>query len=283
MSEQFPEIVFWFLLLFSLLCHFIFCYKSPYGHILYFDYGFAIVAVSGFILGVVCYYVTFPIGKNIDMCASPVGYCSTISCISGNIYYQGYVFMFVIFCFNASIGFRALSEVADNYPVKTEPGSKGSKEGEVVKYRKQKKVKKHPLFFQACEWNHNVRVILRIGLLLTTFTGIMPTVAYDNSSLSPLAVAIANGHVVGIVVGSGLILLSLTANTGRRIINEAKSCREIDEDTKLEEYHLQSDVTHPKNYQSKIVTRIEYIIDLILVIITVTMIVCFFFGILKCS
>ena len=45
-----------------------------------------------------------------DDCSGPVGYCPSISCISGNIYFEGYVFMFVVFMTFAYLNVRFITD-----------------------------------------------------------------------------------------------------------------------------------------------------------------------------
>jgi hypothetical protein len=74
-----------------------------------------VITVAGTCIGVICLFMMskedeqgggFFDSSDADKkysCQTPLGYCSTISCIAANIWYSGYVFMFVSITMNAGM------------------------------------------------------------------------------------------------------------------------------------------------------------------------------------
>jgi hypothetical protein len=92
--------------------------------------------------------------------------------------------------------------------------------------------------------------LLKIGIIMTTFTGILPALAYDNPDENRLPVILNVLHIAGLGIGIIIILVTLTV----RII-----CR------------LSSDLCGKKKlpdvkFDYVLFNRIEYILDIIILI-----------------
>jgi len=244
---SFPASAFWFLYAFLIAAHLFLWLHCSQGFKFYFRYGFAIIAVANFLLGIVIFFLTFPTGTNTDLCYAAVGYCSTMSCIAGNIYYQGYVFMFVIFCFNASIGLQALAAGGDTIDYRLCPNCKALLKSFCVNL-----------------WRNILITILRAGLLFTTFTGILPTIAYDDASYSMLLETISNLHLIGVGLGCGLVLFGLTVRTIWRIYCDIRSCCHGGNQSEKEEQ------------QQPWLGRLEIVLDIVLLVICLAMIATYY-------
>jgi len=216
-----------------------------------------------------------------DPCGNAIGYCGTISCIAGNIYYQGYVFMSVVLSINAYICLRSLSlstEIEDiEKEIEHPPGNEDYKDllhvEEPVKAHQEigyiydadtKEIcsclSKRPIDVISPYLDGNIilRSFIRFGVILTTFTGILPDVAYDDPQATPLAVLSDNLHLFGIVSGIAIILFMLALRVLSRFLTDCCS----------------SQNTH-KNPSEVIMTRVEYILDFILVLILMALLIYF--------
>ena len=103
-------------------------------------------------------------------CATGLGKCGTISCISGNVYIQGYVFMFTCLTLTSTLLIR---EIAAKVP-------------------SDRRV---------------VKATLMLGSISITLTGVFPTVETADASSEELFLSFArNLHTVGIALGCVIML-----------------------------------------------------------------------------
>jgi len=259
-----------------IVLHLFFAFRSKYGRDYYISDGYVLILVATIILGAVVHgwaFATHP-------CANAVGYCGTISCVSGNIYFQGYVYMFVIFMVNAYIYLRALAFYPSDY---TDDQKEDDSYHDMLaddaprEHPRPKKVREawpcYDIYSKTfCPWrnncssevaencglNHILRDIVRVGLICTTFTGILPTIAYDDPKEASFLLLFEASHLVGIIGGCGLILVGLVSRTFCRCCNDIRG-------------------KDKSEYPSeRIFTRMEYAVDFLIICISITLI--FIFG-----
>ena len=134
-------------------------------------------------------------------CATGLGQCTTISCMSGNTYFQGYVFMFVSLTLSAVLLIQEVHRVVQEKPTRQ-------------------------AFY--------MEIIVAVGLLLVVWTGVFPTMEREGIGHED-AVDHEKGvkkdaeilHLVGI--GVGCLILNIYTNSAvwwcvRAIWNLLKSC-----------------------------------------------------------
>ena len=126
----------------------------------------------------------FALHAESNPCATGLGQCTTISCICGNIYFQGYVFMFV------SLTLCAVLLIQDLH-------------------REINRVVGVSLVPRA----FNMEMIVAVGLLMVVFTGVFPTMEKENGvdTGENTKHAAEFFHLFGI--GIGCLILNLYANS----------------------------------------------------------------------
>jgi len=232
-------VFFWSAFVILHLIHFFLFLKAPPGRTYYLDEGYIIVIVACSCLGLLIAGIAF----TANPCASAVGYCGSISCIAGNIYYQGYVFTFIVLVINAYISLRSISfshEVEDVI-VRQNLGASGNND-RYVELEEQATEQKENLFAtttvskhlwllydsetkttiaftdrvlvtdqcSSCwNWNVWVQCFMRIGLAVTTISGILPVIAYDDPNTGAVYVILETGHTTGISIGVFTIIVAL--------------------------------------------------------------------------
>jgi len=268
---------FWFGFCLLILLHLCIIIKTQNGHKFYLQQGYALILVSVICLGLVVQGLAF----TDDPCSNAIGYCSTISCIAGNMYYQGYVFMSVIFCINAYICLRTISVSGEITQIEQEMTHLPENEDYKELLNVEENIKPHKDFGYIYDaenkvicpcWGKSPRVLLspyldgnitlhnllRLGIIVTTFTGILPAIAYDDPIASPLAVLSNSLHVLGLSTGIAIIMVTLAVRVVCRFSTDCCSPN-----------------TTKKKSSEVIFTRVEYTLDFILFLINVALLVYF--------
>ena len=138
-----------------------------------------------FFVAIFAFLVTFfALHDESNPCATGLGQCTTISCICGNTYFQGYVFMFV------SLTLCAVLLIQDLH-------------------REINRVVGENLVPRA----FNMEMIVAVGLLLVVFTGVFPTMEKENGvDTGENTKHVAEFfHLFGI--GIGCLILNLYTNS----------------------------------------------------------------------
>jgi len=226
-----------------------------------------------------------------------VGYCSTISCVSGNMYHEGYVFTFVMLTINAYICIRSLTEETtlvdrsspSSLHVSVQDGEESYQQMDeavvdnialldsvpqnkyfCLLYDSQKKKScTHTdlgLQLRDCNWHGIIKNLVRYGLLITTITGIIPTVAYDDPNQFQVLVLMERAHIFGIMVGIAFILVALSIRLVLRVLTNL--C-EMENGRIRCEFRLEA--INPEDAW----TKIENLFDFLLLCINVILLVCY--------
>eukprot|EP00040_Diaphanoeca_grandis_P026663 m.149695 g.149695 ORF g.149695 m.149695 type:complete len:468 (-) comp30676_c1_seq1:139-1542(-) len=128
-------------------------------------------------------FVLWPLTNPDHACEGAVATCSTISCVCGNLIWQGYVWMFVVIVLNAFILLKALAKNLNTYVTKLPNRDKSDSRVE------------------QCNWG---TLMLFVALLLSTITGIFPSLKRDPQDTGEwLKRSLDDGHTYG-VAGAGM-------------------------------------------------------------------------------
>ena len=141
------------------------------------------VAISAFMI------TFFALQNESNPCATALGQCTTISCVCGNRYFQGYVFMFV------SLTLCAVLLIQDLHR-------------EIHRVITEKLIGENLVPQAAC-----MERIVAVGLLMVVFTGVFPTMEVkDGVDTGKRTKNVAKiFHIFGIVCGC--LILTLYANS----------------------------------------------------------------------